>query len=882
MTISIAGTRPTHGDDHDDDLLRRAVHPSSTADDRFLILEGAVGTGKSHALAGIEAAARADGHKVVRLRSSGGDPVVSASSFGPWVALVRGAAERIPSPVAGTPDGTGRAVGSGRHVVLVDDFHTLAEGARTELHSMLAGLVRDPGTVCVVAVDDRETVPGWDGLRSVPLRPLGAAAIEDLLRRDSVDLPATRLAMLRRLAAGNPLLLRTVGRAWTAESRTDRSAPFPVAYPPLGAAAERAARVVDGLSGEEREAALLASIASVEFPPDAELELSAPDGTSTTVGLRASFAGAGPVVRDPVVRASLLSTASGAELRRARAAVAATAGVPERLRVLAMASVSPGADDRQADRLVALVEDSFRLRRPDEAVTALFEAARLTSSDDRRSRLRARATAVAAFIGDFAVVDTEGDRLAGTGAEQLPAMTAAIEFVRAVRSGEVRDCRRAVLAALDMEDHDDDLLVTTLFVLCFLRGDHSWWDDALSLAADRDLDPVLRLVEDCVDDSRSEHERAALYRDARASAADAQPWKAVALHVAWSLLDATDPRRDLVDAMLGRSGGTGLLGYFRSCRDAVAAFQAGRLRAASAVLTRLHETADRWGASTFVALADALHAVVHSVQGDAEQAVEKAEDATRWARQHGAPLVARTADHARTSLDVAMGRFEEAHARSVTRPPVESRWVADGYGPVELLDAAECAARLRLHDHGIALLETAEQRIGSRVSPRQALVLRAARAVLDVGNDVRAAFEEALATVDVDTAPYEVARVRFAYGDWLRRNMHPLDARTQFRLAASVFEGLGAEQWRRRAQSELRVAGGACAPTVSIESADLSEQERRVASLAAAGLTNKQIANQLFLSPRTVSGHLYRLFPKLGVTTRAGLRDALLGLERAG
>jgi DNA-binding CsgD family transcriptional regulator len=63
-----------------------------------------------------------------------------------------------------------------------------------------------------------------------------------------------------------------------------------------------------------------------------------------------------------------------------------------------------------------------------------------------------------------------------------------------------------------------------------------------------------------------------------------------------------------------------------------------------------------------------------------------------------------------------------------------------------------------------------------------------------------------------------------------------------------------------------------------VETADLSEQERRVASLAAAGLTNKQIAGQLFLSPRTVSGHLYRLFPKLGVTTRAGLRDALLRL----
>jgi DNA-binding CsgD family transcriptional regulator len=58
----------------------------------------------------------------------------------------------------------------------------------------------------------------------------------------------------------------------------------------------------------------------------------------------------------------------------------------------------------------------------------------------------------------------------------------------------------------------------------------------------------------------------------------------------------------------------------------------------------------------------------------------------------------------------------------------------------------------------------------------------------------------------------------------------------------------------------------------------LTAQERRIVSLAAAGLTNKQIGQRLYLSPRTVGSHLYRAFPKLGVSSRAGLRDALTAL----
>ncbi|MFD6530940.1 response regulator transcription factor, partial [Streptomyces sp. NPDC060184] len=92
--------------------------------------------------------------------------------------------------------------------------------------------------------------------------------------------------------------------------------------------------------------------------------------------------------------------------------------------------------------------------------------------------------------------------------------------------------------------------------------------------------------------------------------------------------------------------------------------------------------------------------------------------------------------------------------------------------------------------------------------------------------------------------------------------------------AAETFERLGATTWTERAHTELR-ATGTPAPATTTHLATLTWQERRIADLAAGGLTNKEIGERMHLSPRTVSSHLYRVFPKLGITSRAALRDAL-------
>ncbi|MFC9971585.1 ATP-binding protein [Spirillospora sp. NPDC127200] len=124
--------------------------------------------------------------------------------------------------------------------------------------------------------------------------------------------------------------------------------------------------------------------------------------------------------------------------------------------------------------------------------------------------------------------------------------------------------------------------------------------------------------------------------------------------------------------------------------------------------------------------------------------------------------------------------------------------------------------------------------------------------------------------------PFERARTELLYGEWLRRARRRNDARASLRSALEIFERLGAAPWAERARTELRAAGestaggSADAPPQDVFAA-LTPQELQVVRLAAAGLSNREIGAQLFLSPRTVGYHLYKVYPKLGVTSRGEL-----------
>jgi DNA-binding NarL/FixJ family response regulator len=117
--------------------------------------------------------------------------------------------------------------------------------------------------------------------------------------------------------------------------------------------------------------------------------------------------------------------------------------------------------------------------------------------------------------------------------------------------------------------------------------------------------------------------------------------------------------------------------------------------------------------------------------------------------------------------------------------------------------------------------------------------------------------------------------VQLLYGERLRRARATKESRPHLAAALETFERLGARPWASRAASELRATGQAQARADHRDRDSLTPQERQIAMLAAAGLTNKEIGQRLFMSHRTVGAHLYQIFPKLGITTRAALRDAL-------
>ena len=129
-----------------------------------------------------------------------------------------------------------------------------------------------------------------------------------------------------------------------------------------------------------------------------------------------------------------------------------------------------------------------------------------------------------------------------------------------------------------------------------------------------------------------------------------------------------------------------------------------------------------------------------------------------------------------------------------------------------------------------------------------------------------------------DRWPFEFARVQLLCGEHLRRVQATSNARVHLGTALATFRALGARPWADRAANELRATRLTLAKPGYHQAPALTAQEHQIVSLAAAGLTNKQIGQRLYLSPRTVGSHLYRVFPKLGVSSRAGLRDALIAL----
>ena len=134
-----------------------------------------------------------------------------------------------------------------------------------------------------------------------------------------------------------------------------------------------------------------------------------------------------------------------------------------------------------------------------------------------------------------------------------------------------------------------------------------------------------------------------------------------------------------------------------------------------------------------------------------------------------------------------------------------------------------------------------------------------------------------------DQWPFERAQLRLELGEWLRRRRRINEAKPVLSAAFEAFRALRARPWERRAEAELRACGIAVPESLvnAVGLRELTPQQRQIIRLAATGLSNREIAQRLFLSPRTVSSHLYRSFPKLGVAGRHQLHGLLVQADQS-
>ena len=190
-------------------------------------------------------------------------------------------------------------------------------------------------------------------------------------------------------------------------------------------------------------------------------------------------------------------------------------------------------------------------------------------------------------------------------------------------------------------------------------------------------------------------------------------------------------------------------------------------------------------------------------------------------------------------------------------------------------DLAEAAALAGRSQAARARLAEVEAMVGDAPAEWIAINVRHARALLaDDEREAAVRFEEAL-SADLDRWPFWRGRLLLAHGRWLRRHRRMMDSRARLREARDMFDAIGASSWGDHARSELRASGERSRRRVPEARDQLTAQELQIAQLAADGLSNREIGQRLYLSHRTISTHLYRVFPKLGITSRAELSAAL-------
>jgi DNA-binding CsgD family transcriptional regulator len=277
------------------------------------------------------------------------------------------------------------------------------------------------------------------------------------------------------------------------------------------------------------------------------------------------------------------------------------------------------------------------------------------------------------------------------------------------------------------------------------------------------------------------------------------------------------------------------------------------------------------------ASAEVITATVLALRGDSAAARRHADRALASVDPAECGLVAARARRALGVAALAEGSYLQAFTllRGLFRADGTPLHNYASY--LGVADLAAAAVRADRRMEGCDVLEYALSHLDGPASARLGQLIARARGLLADPDRAEAHFGAALADPAGDQWPFERAQLRLDYGEWLRRRRRINDAKPVLTQALDTFRRLAARSWAQRAQAELRACGVAVAgaPAGPDALGELTPQQRQIVRLASDGLTDREIGDRLFLSPRTVSSHLYRSFPKLGVASRHELRDVI-------
>ncbi|QKV69068.1 AAA family ATPase [Streptomyces harbinensis] len=568
--------------------------------------------------------------------------------------------------------------------------------------------------------------------------------------------------------------------------------------------------------------------------------------------------------RHPLIRSAVYEAAPRAGLRRVHTVLAQLTTGDRRAWHLASAAVGP--DERVAAELVAAAERARERGGYGSAATALARAAELTPEPGPRA-VRLKDAAVAAWLGGR---PGQAESLLAEAREQPGTDTAlALEIAR-LRGRFELNAGDATEAVRILSTGDSIGMLADAAEAASYAGDTAALIRLGRRAAAhppgflRDTVAGIGLALD------GDPAGPGLLRRALAQARAGEPREAA--EYLWAAAAAGQlGETDLAAGMAERAGRvarvSGMTGQLPVVLEFVATAErlAGRLASSRAVSEEGLALAREAGYPNTVAAHLANLAVVAALRGEQEDCERLAREALAIAVPHRVGLRAGVAGYARALLDLGLGRHAAAHERftaltaagaGATSPAVVWR-IAPDHIEAALGAGEEAAAR--------EVLAAYERSSAHATTPESRALLARCRGL------AHSRAEDLAEALRLHTNTFEAARTALLLGERLRRARRPAEARGQLRRAAETFERAGAEPWARRARDELRAAGGGGPAPVPAVLDALTPQELRIAGLVAEGLSSKRIADRLFLSPRTVEYHLYKIYPKLGIGSRTEL-----------